>query len=218
MAVKLVGREAECKPIIQIANNSLQIIFYLINSMNTCMLLPNAKNISILLIFFMIFPISNVYSLDSKNTIIQNYDLILCGIVSSKLPSGSEISGPIYKIEIINFYQGSLSNFTLTAIGSEDTNGPRSMKPLNIGEKAIFYVNEINNHYILSPFSVKIPQCSNKFNSSPLGQSRIGIEPNDVQCSIPFELAIKKNDNTPACVTPETKLILIERGWAKSKS
>ncbi len=35
-----------------------------------------------------------------------------------------------------------------------------------------------------------------------------------VQCNSGLELVLKMSDNTPACVTPDTKVILLERGWA----
>jgi hypothetical protein len=50
---------------------------------------------------------------------------------------------------------------------------------------------------------------------SPLYQIQLGIDSSDVQCKKDFELTIKLINDSPACVTPETKEKLIERGWAK---
>lgn len=52
---------------------------------------------------------------------------------------------------------------------------------------------------------------------SPLKQFEIGILDNEIQCKESL-IFITKYDGSPACVTPETKQKLIERGWAKSFS
>jgi len=49
----------------------------------------------------------------------------------------------------------------------------------------------------------------------PHHQVKNGIMPQDVQCPSPLELIFKSTDGSPACVKPETKMLLIERGWAK---
>ena len=50
---------------------------------------------------------------------------------------------------------------------------------------------------------------------SPLKQLQSGILPVDIQCKSDLVLVFKNgNDSFPACVTPETKDSLIERGWA----
>jgi hypothetical protein len=51
---------------------------------------------------------------------------------------------------------------------------------------------------------------------SPLKQFKSGIQANKVNCQIGLQLILKAEDGTPACVTPDTSKILIERGWAKS--
>jgi hypothetical protein len=47
---------------------------------------------------------------------------------------------------------------------------------------------------------------------SPLLQAKIGVEPLMIRCNDSLVL-LQKYDGTPACVTPETKEKLIERGW-----
>ncbi len=51
---------------------------------------------------------------------------------------------------------------------------------------------------------------------SPLKQFKTGIETKDIQCKKSLELIVKITNGHPACVKPETKQKLIERGWAKS--
>ena len=52
--------------------------------------------------------------------------------------------------------------------------------------------------------------------SSPLKQVRVyGIlNPYEIICKHDLELIVKKSNNSPACVTPETAKKLIERGWS----
>ena len=50
----------------------------------------------------------------------------------------------------------------------------------------------------------------------PKHQTVMGVSPNDVICKEGFELLLKKGDNMPACVKPESSERLLERGWAKN--
>lgn len=50
---------------------------------------------------------------------------------------------------------------------------------------------------------------------SPLKQIESGIPPNEINCKEGLELIFKSYDSSPICITPETKEVLIERGWAK---
>ncbi|HSB57019.1 MAG TPA: hypothetical protein VLD38_04320 [Nitrosopumilaceae archaeon] len=51
-------------------------------------------------------------------------------------------------------------------------------------------------------------------NSPPLKQFKAGFFLNEIKCKKDFEFVLKSSNNLPACVKPETKLKLIERGWA----
>lgn len=53
---------------------------------------------------------------------------------------------------------------------------------------------------------------------SPLKQLQSGLKIEQIVCKEGYVLVIKSNDGNPACVKPETKIKLIERGWAKSVS
>ena len=50
----------------------------------------------------------------------------------------------------------------------------------------------------------------------PKHQTAMGVSPNDVICKEGLELLIKKGDNMPACIKPESSERLLERGWAKT--
>jgi hypothetical protein len=51
--------------------------------------------------------------------------------------------------------------------------------------------------------------------ATPLKQFQSGISVDKIQCDQSLILIIKSSDGSLACVKPETKRILIERGWAK---
>lgn len=48
---------------------------------------------------------------------------------------------------------------------------------------------------------------------SPLKQFKSGIPAKEIQCNQGFQLILKREDSSPACVAPNTANILIERGW-----
>jgi len=52
---------------------------------------------------------------------------------------------------------------------------------------------------------------------SPREQVKSGVDFEDVKCMPGFELIMKNSDDSPACVSPVTKIKLIDRGWAKSQ-
>jgi len=51
---------------------------------------------------------------------------------------------------------------------------------------------------------------------SPLKQFKEGTPASKVVCSQGFQLIIKREDDSPACVQPDTANILIKHGWASS--
>jgi len=99
----------------------------------------------------------------------------------------------------------------IAVIGVDDD---KTMFPSNAEPKftSSFTVNE--NGVILDSNSV-LESKNTKLNTSPLKQLKSGIPLKDVKCNQGFELIFKSNGGKPVCVKPETKQILIERGWTK---
>lgn len=52
--------------------------------------------------------------------------------------------------------------------------------------------------------------------SSPLKQFKAGVKLSDIKCRENFMLVTKHDDNSPACVTSNTAIVLAERGWTSS--
>lgn len=76
--------------------------------------------------------------------------------------------------------------------------------------------NKCTNFYD-DPISVGVTHKENIISYvSPLKQFNFGIPINEIQCKGSLVL-IQKYDDSPACVKPETKHKLIERGWSEPK-
>jgi len=100
---------------------------------------------------------------------------------------------------------------------------------LTTGENTTSYVDsyEINLIDIL-PYPVSTKDISEEYVATisvsksnkeiilpPLKQSKSGVPSDLVTCKPTLVLIIKNSDGSPACVKPETKAQLFERGWAK---
>ena len=68
---------------------------------------------------------------------------------------------------------------------------------------------DITEEYVIT---IGISKITNEI-LSPLKQSKSGISPDMVDCKPMLVLIIKNSDGSPACVKPETKTQLFERGW-----
>lgn len=73
-----------------------------------------------------------------------------------------------------------------------------------------------HNTGLLSPVTHQNPSQVLPVNHtvvSPLLQFKEGVKATNVKCTLGFELVIKEDDSSPACVTSNGANILIERGW-----
>ncbi|MFB5606451.1 MAG: hypothetical protein ACE5R7_09200, partial [Nitrosarchaeum sp.] len=66
-----------------------------------------------------------------------------------------------------------------------------------------------SSEYVATLFASKIKETLD----SPLKQFKSGVLINDTKCKDDLVLVIKSTNSSPACVTPETKTKLLERGW-----
>ncbi len=99
---------------------------------------------------------------------------------------------------------------------NSDNTGRFSSDTLKIPINAVSGIWEINATHGIAQGSQKIKVNSENTVStitSPLQQLKSGIEAKDVVCKVGLQLIIKKHDNSPACVTPYTANILVDRGW-----
>jgi hypothetical protein len=150
------------------------------------------------------------------------HNTIVCGTVIGKdsdkitqMPeTSSHMEGSSYSIKVEKYFKNSSLNATISALGSEDSNGTKQMLPFEIGQIGLFYIDKIDEKiYVLSTDSLKVKTCKSIHLVSPLKQFRSEIQSYEIICKEGLELVIKSSDGSPACVKPETKTKLIERGW-----
>ena len=176
------------------------------------------KTLQISIIAILVLLITQTASAQPKTILDIPNLLVVCGQVVAKDNNGhTNIGGPLYTIKIENYYNGNTSNSTLTAIGSEDSNGPRGMVPIQAGQTALFYVNSREKYSILLPQTTVVQKCDSTYIPTPLGQYRFGVSAQNVYCLTEYTLVIKSEDGSPACVKSNTVSILIERGWANNQ-
>jgi hypothetical protein len=71
-----------------------------------------------------------------------------------------------------------------------------------------------NSHLSFAQVDLGGPRTYYLIDSPPLKQFKSGIAAKDVKCPDSHILIIKSEDNSPACVKPDTAKKLYERGWA----
>lgn len=127
-------------------------------------------------------------------------------------PGGSEGNGPPHGYDgsavVFEYFveeNGKKIRYVDTTPEISDTFGDARIWELVDG-KWVFKENPMNGLHSFPP-----PE----FVISPLKQFKSGIPAEDVQCKQDLQLILKAKDGSPACVKPETKEKLVERGWAK---
>ena len=73
----------------------------------------------------------------------------------------------------------------------------------------------ILGNYLITNYGFSPTQITKTDMLSPLKQFKSNVLGKDIQCKEGFELVIKSEDGSPACVKQDTAGKLIERGWAK---
>ena len=150
-----------------------------------------------------------------KSELYNQHELVLCGKVIAKNPDNSiSMGGPSYTIKVEEYYKNPKPYHVITALGSEDNNGPRGMTPFEIGETGLFYMDTISGkYYIITPDSEEIQKCEPNVVLSPLKQIKYGITKENIQCNEGLALILKSKNDSPVCVKPSSASRLIELGW-----
>lgn len=90
--------------------------------------------------------------------------------------------------------------------------GPLFVNSGNYTVIAKYGGKESITHFYLTSTQSDIVQ-KYQYQTSPLEQFRTGIPANNIVCKASFQLVIKAEDGSPACVKPQTAQILEQRGW-----
>ncbi|TAK26928.1 MAG: hypothetical protein EPO37_01190 [Nitrosarchaeum sp.] len=154
------------------------------------------------------------------------HNTIVCGTVIGKDPDkitprpeySSYMEGSSYSIKVEKYFKNPNSNATIDALGSEDSNGPKSMLPFEIGQIGLFYIDKIDEKInTLSLDSIKVKTCKSIHLVSPLKQFKSGISSDKIQCK-ESSVLVTKYDGSPVCVKPESIGKLLQRGWLQKIS
>ncbi|MDE1843906.1 MAG: hypothetical protein KGI10_01095 [Thaumarchaeota archaeon] len=105
---------------------------------------------------------------------------------------------------------------------NSDNTGQFSSNDLKVPTNAISGIWQVNATHGISYSSIEIKVNSSSTiastMNSPLKQFKSGIKSHDVKCIRGFELILKTENNSPACVKLDAAYMLIKRGWAASES
>jgi hypothetical protein len=153
------------------------------------------------------------------------HNTIVCGTVIAKDPDkitpipeqSSYMEGSSYTINAEKYFKNSNPNPTIDALGSEDSNGPKSMIPFEIGQIGLFYIDKIDEKTsLISPDSIKVKTCKSIHLQSPLKQFKSGIFANEIICKEGLQLIVNNRDH-PACVKNTSLEILSLRNYVSEQ-
>jgi hypothetical protein len=157
---------------------------------------------------------AHVFKINGALTQAANTDVILAnGALASGvswIPSGATV------IESNSHLIGTIAGAPITIGVNSDLSG---VGPAKITPDIIKVVPDT----IIVPVEDEVPvitmpeaevELDNERKLSPLKQTQDGVYIGDIECNEGLTLIMKAKDKTPACVTPQSKIILLERGWA----
>ncbi len=181
--------------------------------------------LSIMALFVLGVGFSDSYGMLLPKTNLEHYqenDLILIGNVTSLTENAAE-NITDYEIKVEKFMKKTkvlTSSSTIFATGSgaiSSENIKSTDKIFNVNDRVFLFLNEKEGKYQMSSysFSAVLFNPDDEFLLPPLTLHRAGISSDEIVCKDNLELIIKANNNSPACVTPDTKEKLVERGWTK---
>lgn len=125
------------------------------------------------------------------------------------LKPGENITGTSLASNLgYNATSSGITNATVTfsydVINSTNSNLTSSMQTMNVSKSFLFTITNQSSQETAIP--------------SPLVQFNSGIPAIDIKCQPTLQLVIKAEDNSPACVTHDTAIKLMSRGWAKNSN
>ena len=173
-----------------------------------------------MMLFVIAFGMSDSYAYLLEKTTLEQYlenEIILIGNVTALTENLSEGSTE-YEINVEKFIKNPQTSNTLfvTGTGAKSSEIHLSIEQIyNVGDKVFLFLKEIDGKYQISPYSFSALNFNpnEDFLLPPLQLYRAGISSNDIVCKDNLELVLKASNNSPACVTSNTKTKLVERGW-----
>lgn len=174
----------------------------------------------VLIVFLITIEIPDSFAYLMEKTILEQYqenEIILIGNVTSL--SENSIEGfTEYVIKVEKFIKNPQKSYTLNVIGLGAKSSDIHISLEQIYEKntrVFLFLNETDGILRISPYSFSALNFNpdQDFILPPLKLHHGGISIDDIVCRGNLELVIKANDKSPACVSLNTKVKLMERGW-----
>ncbi|HYL65792.1 MAG TPA: hypothetical protein VEU72_01410 [Nitrosopumilaceae archaeon] len=143
----------------------------------------------------------------------ENLKITLLNIQDSRCPSGVVcVWEGVAKAWVNILYDNqNLGNFNLTSKNSQSGLGVLQFKNHALELVDVEPYPQKGHNIALSNYSVTFMVTNSML--SPLQQFKSGIAANDIKCDNNFQLVIKSEDGSPACVKAQTAQKFVERGW-----
>jgi hypothetical protein len=160
------------------------------------------------LLFILLVVISGSYS-------ILKFD------VFAQTPGSSDLgNGPIPEDNSTDMYNGPIPEDNSTSVNN-DPNPEDNSTSVNNGTITIDEGNQTTSIPDMNPMSDNstttpetIPTPAKTTMLDPLMQFKSGVAAKDVQCGSDFQLVLKAEDGSPACIKKNNVDDLVKRGWA----
>ena len=143
--------------------------------------------------------------------------------VFAQASSSSDLgNGPIPEDNSTDMNYGPIPEDNSTDINN-DPNLEDNSTDVNNGSSILHEDNQTTSMLDLNPMSSNnsaptpepTPTSAKTTMLDPLMQFKSGVASNDVQCRIDFQLVLKAEDGSPACIEKNNVDDLVKRGWAK---
>ena len=211
----------------------------------------------VVLVLIPILHDSSAIPLRSARDLYNAAQVILYGDVLSKHAGPSPKTAYI-DVKVLDYYKNPKQFAMMTLQERNETNPRLGNVVFEAGDRGLFYLNEYNGLYIISPYSIKVQsgcdarqmlgipvlsgqpfhgfpagpimedkRCSSPYPhlpdkqeslQRPLDQQRLGVLPDHVVCREGLHLVTREQDGSPACVTLDTAMALLERGWTRNET
>ena len=149
------------------------------------------------LLFILLVVVSGSYSIPKFDVFAQS-------------PSSSDLgNGPIPEDNSTDVNNGPIPENNSTDVN----NGPSTLAEGN-QTTSIPDMNPISDNSTTSPEIILSPTPANTTMLDPLMQFKSGVVAKDVQCRLDFQLVLKAEDESPACIEKNNVDDLVKRGWA----
>ena len=167
---------------------------------------------------------SGPYVLEDLKPIIDIYPLSLAQYLTIKTES---VSGSLYPVTTV-IIKGNITaspdipagkTSLLYYFSAKDVHGNSYRSSWNDSSPPIDIQNEqtlVSLQELLEKArqTIEPAQIVINYDDPPLKQFRAGIPSAEIKCKEGFDLVIKVSSGSPACVKPQSKQKLLERGWA----